>query len=247
MAAALGRGFTGWAWRFRLASNQPANLGRQTSIGPRPVCGGAMALCGTVWLHGDVLHVTILSFYTYSCCQAVRFYTDFVGTGSLVRGYLSMPGLIPVSNLDCPKVWQILLPINHYGAAPKRSTREVFVKLLPQPVGKRKKCGRYWVPTRARYYRRLRARRLYLQPPLRGQGHGTMLPLCTLVPRWMHKKPGRVRRRCMALLYLQNNARWYKLDERPPNLISCPEDHQLVGTIVVKYWTLTTCCWSVHC
>ena len=34
---------------------------------------------------------------------------------------------------------------------------------------------------------------------------------------------------------------------RPPNLISCPEDRQLVVTIVVKHWPLTRCCWSVHC
>ena len=34
---------------------------------------------------------------------------------------------------------------------------------------------------------------------------------------------------------------------RPPNPISCPEDRQLVVTIVVKHWPLTICCWSVHC
>ena len=180
----------------------------------KPIPVNSVTATGTVWLHGDVLHVTILSFYTYSCCSTVRFILTLLGLGHWCGGYWSMPGLIPVPNLDCPKVWQTLLPINHYGTAPKSSTREVFVKLLPQPVGEREKYGRYWVPTRARYYRRLCARRLYLQPPLPGQGHGTMLSMCTLVSRWMYQKPGRVRRRCMALLYLQNNARWYKLDER---------------------------------
>ena len=34
---------------------------------------------------------------------------------------------------------------------------------------------------------------------------------------------------------------------RPPNPISCPEDHQLVVTIVVKHWPLTICWLSVYC
>ena len=35
--------------------------------------------------------------------------------------------------------------------------------------------------------------------------------------------------------------------QRPPNLISCPEDRWLFGTIVVKHWLLAICSWSVQC
>ena len=35
--------------------------------------------------------------------------------------------------------------------------------------------------------------------------------------------------------------------QRPPRPISCPEDHRLLVTIVVKHWPLTTCYWSVQC
>ena len=35
--------------------------------------------------------------------------------------------------------------------------------------------------------------------------------------------------------------------QRPPSPISCPEDHRLLVTIVVKHWPLTICSWSVQC
>ena len=33
---------------------------------------------------------------------------------------------------------------------------------------------------------------------------------------------------------------------RPPSPISCPEDHRLLITTVVKHWALTICSWSVQ-
>ena len=35
--------------------------------------------------------------------------------------------------------------------------------------------------------------------------------------------------------------------QRPPSPISCPEDHRLLVTIVVKHWPLTICSWSLQC
>ena len=45
MAAALGRGFTGWAWRFRLASNEIV----QTSLGKPAVCKYARRPLAGTW------------------------------------------------------------------------------------------------------------------------------------------------------------------------------------------------------
>ena len=45
MAAALGRGFTGWAWRFRLASNEIV----ETSLGKPAVCKYARRPLAGTW------------------------------------------------------------------------------------------------------------------------------------------------------------------------------------------------------
>ena len=34
---------------------------------------------------------------------------------------------------------------------------------------------------------------------------------------------------------------------KPPSLLSCPEDRQLLVIIVVRCWPLTICSWSVQC
>ena len=78
-------------------------------------------------------------FYRFIHIPAVKLYVfilTLLGLGHWCGGYWSMQGLIPVPNLDCPKVWQTLLPINHYGTAPQK-VHEGSLRQTPPPTCRR--------------------------------------------------------------------------------------------------------------